>query len=510
MPPSTPAKQTTLDGFLVGANMPRSSIKRNRKGQSADTKVHVGLPGDSIESQTPVSSPIETSKSKDKKGKLAEKKAKPSKPELDFSTLRRSPRTGIQKSNLIPKTPLPLIRSHPAPISASKPVGAEPPPFPLSHLSSLPINTHENKDHQASRSPSKAASSYYTALSSPMSSQENLSLPEKFITSGAEAVKLTRPIAPVHEVPSSVPWENTPSDGYGDAWPSSQSDSSPALSLKSKPSLERIMGNQSRIAHGLSRPPSKTSLDDTQDESQPDKFVSISPEKMSQTHTDDGFRIPPLPNRAAGYVEETQDEESQQQPVAGTKRKRVPTFNEVPESSPPVQQSPTLLSKALAPEEDSLVLLSQAPPHMRKPTPELITIHSSQSQTQDIIASSPILGPRATSIPLSPSSNHRPLSQSSQASSILQYPHNWNSSQPTQPPVDAMPDCGRTGPPSRSPILEINKIPEPLRLTLEHKYPQRLVYEGLPDLDQLERQQDAQLEKWQEENTRRKSKSPRK
>jgi len=462
------------------------------------------IQNDSIETHTPLSSPHSPTKSTEKP-KSTETKSKRFKPELEVSTLRRSPRAQIQKSNLIAKAPLQLTRSPPVPPIAFRPYDREHIPLSPALSSSLPINTRENKDQRDSRSPSRAASSYHTALSSPRSSPENSSHVTKD-TKGDRNVKSIEPTSHVYEIPSSIPWENTPSDGNDDAWPFSPSDSS---LLKFKPPIQLSITGSHHEFRVPTQTSSKITLDDTQDESQSNRSAAASnnfrPEskQVSPTHTDDGFRIPPPPNRAASYVDDTQDltqDEESEHSLPQRKRKRVPTSNEIPESSP-LAQSPASSSRDVLSEDDSCILLSQAPPYMRKKTPEVITINSSQSQNQ----SSPIAGPRPTSASLSPPFNLT----SAESSQSIQYPHNWGSSQPSQSPIEPMPDFSLIGPPSQSPLPGINKlskIPEPLGLTLEYGLPKGRDYEGLPDLDQMEHQQEAELQRWQESRRKPKNK----
>jgi hypothetical protein len=309
------------------------------------------------------------------------------------------------------------------------------------------------------------------------------------VTDVKQAMSSNAPVPQIHEVQSSMPWENTPSDGYGDAWPSSQSAPSPASSLRSKTSFDRVSTNTEHAFQRFVRSRSKNNLDDTQDESQINKPTTGTSITTSQTRTDDGFRVPLPPNRHGSYVEETQDEESERASVTGNRS---------------AQQSPSVSFRSFPSDEDSCVILTEPPAHMRKATPEVISIHSTPSQSPDLIVSSPVITQISPPTPRSPSFN-RTLSQLSQTSSIHQYPHNWNSSQATQPPVDSLPDFRPMGPPSQSPIPETGtptKFPEPLAITLEHKYPTRPLYERFPDLDQLERQQEADLQRWEE--TRRK------
>ena len=307
---------------------------------------------------------------------------------------------------------------------------------------------------------------------------------------------------PSFEIRSSMPWENTPSEGYGDAWPSSGSE--PGIVVISQEEEGKQIGSGS---HMPSVAPSTVDVGDARRPVSASSVLSVST-GLNDGRTNDGFRIPDLPLRSSSKLDDTQDftqdEESQLDlSMAGRKRKRAETVNEIQESSPPsVQQYQREIRTGNRTEEDSCILLSQAPPHMRKPTPEIITIRSSQSQSQDFIPPSPKPGPKSTSLPQSPASAH-----SSQTSSVGQYPHNWGSSQPTQPPLDNLPDFRSTEPPPQSPIEghgNPSKIPEPLGMTLEYGFPKKRDYENLPDLDELEQQNEAQLQLW-EAQTRRKS-----
>lgn len=481
--------------------MPKKTVKKN-KGQNTKDNRQTDIENDSIQTPTPVISTPPTSSVTERTRKPVDKKSKPSKPELELSKTRRSPRPRYQRSNLIPKAPLPLARS---PVAKSYPRPVESEPF--SSLSpSLSIMTRKTPDQQSTRSPSKPASSYYTALSSPMSSQDESSGSSKSIVRVDEQKAIKEPAIshPSFEIPSSMPWENTPSEGYGDAWPSSQSESGIVVISQEK--------NVNQLGSGSYMPSIPSCTVDVGDARRPvsaSSVLSVST-GLDDGRTNDGFRIPDLPLRSSSKLDDTQDltqdEESELDlSMPGRKRKRVATVNEIQESSPPsVQQYQREIHTVNRTEEDSCVLLSQAPPHMRKRTPEIITIHSSESQSQNFIPLSPKPGPKSTSLPQSPASAH-----SSQTSSVGQYPHNWGSSQPTQPPLDNLPDFQSTEPPPQSPIVghgKPSKIPEPLGMTLEYGFPKKRDYENLPDLDELEQQKEAQLQRW-EAQTRRKSKS---
>ena len=87
----------------------------------------------------------------------------------------------------------------------------------------------------------------------------------------SEITEVENPIV-IKEIPSSLPWERSPSDGIGDAWPSSQSDSSPVrLSQRSPPHHSQPRYEDGfRVPHPPSSKMSQMGLDSTHcQESQP-------------------------------------------------------------------------------------------------------------------------------------------------------------------------------------------------------------------------------------------------
>jgi hypothetical protein len=345
-----------------------------------------------------------------------------------------------------------------------------------------------------------------------MESTPDLSMPAKSPTTHTKDIY----IAPeneatsfIREIPSSLPWENTPSDGYGDAWPPSQD--SPKSSQHKTPTHN----TQPRYNDGFrvpDPPSSRNGLDDTQDESQASQLRSPlsrvtslqhSPPKPTSQHRQiTTLRILDPINWSKEDLDETQDDSQLEPPPSIRKRKRVSTINEIPDSIPSddsfsqPKSSPRISHFKV--DEDSLLVLSQAPAFMRKKTPEIITIHNTQSQSQEYITAP---GPRATSQSLS-QSFARTNSDDSQASYIHPPQHNWASSQPTQSSVDPITEMNLRNPPSQHPLSsqnDLSRIPEPLALTLEHGIPRKKSYDDWPDLDEMERVQDMDLRQWEVE-----------
>jgi hypothetical protein len=485
--------------------MPTKSVKRKIKGQSAVNVQNTKDKNDSIETVTPSLS----HEDQEDKIKGSSKKRRVNKTELALSPTRRSPRLLTQKSKFTRKPPLKLALSPSLPVRNSRPVSTPPQlPPPLPALPPLPINTRNSQ--QQPLTGMETSPSYHTAPASPIESTPNLSMPVQSptthtkdnITPENEAASFIR------EVPSSLPWENTPSDGYGDAWPPSQD--SPKSSQHKTPTHS----TQPRYNDGFrvpDPPSSRSGLDDTQDESQASQLRSplsrvgslqhSPPKPTSQHRQTTTLRIPDPINWSKDDLDETQDD-SQVEPAPIRKRKREPTINEIPDSIPSddsisqPKSSPQISHSKV--EEDSLVVLSQPPAFMRKRTPEVITIHSTQSQSQEYITAP---GPRATSQSLS-QPFARTNSDDSQASYIYPPQHNWASSQPTQSSLDPIMDMNLTNPPSQHPLSsqnDLSRIPEPLAMTLDHGIPRKKSYDDWPDLDEMERLQDMELQKWEAE-----------
>jgi hypothetical protein len=474
-------RQTTLDGFLARPAKRDKSTKANIKGPSA-SQIPVN---DSIETVTPVSTPPVEAKP-NRKTRGVDTKLKLVKPQLEVEeTPRRfSPRLQIQRSKLIPKPTL-LAVGEPSPARA-----AGTPTFAWPAVSPPDLSALRSSGTQLMRSPSKprSTSTYQTAPTSPVQSSSNSDISQISTIHGVLPLTTehTHSQNATHlqtrEIPSSLPWENSPTEGYGDSWPSSQSESSPtrkSSTTSSQQSLTRF-DNGFRVP---AIPASKrsNSVDDTQDESQDRLSEHFGWMRTpSQSRNEDGFRVPELPNRPTTNVDDTQDSTQDEEspvvaPPTSRKRKR--------EAS---SQNPTS-----SPTEDSCILLSQAPPHMRKPTPEVITIHSTQSQREEPLIPSPIPRHRGASSQNFPSQDSLGFRSSA---------HDWTSSQPTQPQVDPPKEIRATGPPSRSPVLFAQKVAEPLRMVLEYGYPGTRSYQRRVDLDELERQQDMELEKWDSEH----------
>jgi hypothetical protein len=244
----------------------------------------------------------------------------------------------------------------------------------------------------------------------------------------------------------------------------------------------------------------QTGLDDTQDESQ------SSPHKHSpftRSHGQSPFHITRITSHSKNDVDDTQDltQESEHDIPPARKRKREPTIYEIPDSAPlddtfsPGQSRKRLELDVL---DDSLVILSQAP--TRKKPPEIINIHSTQSQTQEY---DPPPGPRPTSQDLSKPFGRTNSDESSSSSlHIHQSSHRWESSQVTQSPVSAPVELGSfANPPSQLDLSsqnDLSRVPVPLALTLECEFLTR-GFSHLPDLDKMEEEQERDLRKWEEE-----------
>jgi hypothetical protein len=525
----TPTKQSTLDDLFGCPTMSRKSTKAKIEVQSTQDGHLNGH--DSVETGTPSTRPTAKKNKLEEKGVMSSStKKNHSKPELELSPTRRSPRILAQKSKLIPKSPkysMPLVESPPLPIrSDTRPFPSLSPAPPIL-TPSLSIAKREGH-HPASRSPSEFTQSYHTALLSPIrSSRESFPSEESVMDAREEENTTENKSSDTHkEIPSSLPWENSPSDGIGDAWPSSQSSSFSPKASQSR-SIQR---SQPRYDNGFrvpDPPSSRVSLDDTQDESFASPSLEHSQSKhASQPRHDATHCTPGRLNSSQAGLDDTQDESqpsalqhslSTRQPTAfhvaqtvskgnlddtqdltqdsehdiprARKRKREISVIEIPDSAP-------LDDKVeIEPLDNSCIILSQTPPSMRKKTPEVINIHSTQSQTQEYI---PAPGPRPTSQDLS-----KPFGRSStnsSSSSAHQASHNWESSQVTQSPVESLPELSSvTNPPSQLQLSsqnDLSRIPVPLGMTLEYGFPSR-GFSDLPDLDKMEEEQELRLKKWE-------------
>ena len=240
-------------------------------------------------------------------------------------------------------------------------------------------------------------------------------------------------------------------------------------------------------------------LADTQDESQPDTHAPQS----SPSTAHNAYRILRASSLSKVNLDDTQDltqnESEHEIPRTERKRKREPTINEIPDSAPldDTLQSPKQTDFAQPPLEDSLEILSQAPFHMRKKTPEIINIHTTQSQSQEWI---PAPGPRPTSQDLSKPFGRNDSGDSS-ASSNNQPSHKWESSQVTQSPITSAVELSSVANPPSQLLLssqnDLSRIPVPLAMTLEYELPQKGL--DLPDLDKMEKEQESNLQKWEAE-----------
>ena len=533
--PSTPTatKQKRLDDLFAGSTMPRRTIKTKIKSQ-VDNKQH-----DSIDTATSISSPInKESRTEDKGIKSSSPSRRRNKTELELSPTRRSPRIQAQKSKLIPRYSLPLIESPRLPVRHdSKPIVTLPHPSPIFNPS-LSINKCGNQDSR-NRSTTEPTPSYHTAFSSIPSTSQDPAESVMDTREDSNAPENERLITH-EEIPSSIPWENTPSDAIGDAWPSSQPDSSPTKRSHSKSSQQ----SQPRYEDGFrvpDPPSSRMSLDSTQDESQaslrqsPPKarshpyennlfrtsdrinwthpgLADTQDESQPDTHAPQSspsvehkaFRVLRTSSSSQINLDDTQDltqdEPKQDIPRIERKRKREPTITEIPDSVPldDTLHSPKQTDFTQSPLEDSCVILSPPPRSKRKKTPEIINIHSTQSQSQEWI---PAPGPRPTSQDLS-----KPFSRNDSGDSSVSFTsqpsHKWESSQVTQSPIaSAVEFSSVTNPPSQLSLSsqnDLSKIPVPLKMILDSRFPQKGL--DLPDLNKMEEEQELNLQKWEAEN----------
>lgn len=506
--------QTTLDKFLNTHSMPRKPNKAGKgRGQSAWS---LGNDRDPIETVTPPPKVMDKNHRSGEHGENPPGREKDvdNKKQVGSSYPRRSPRLHAQRSKLIPKPTLTLIPSPPLPVHQPKPVFPRPPsPCPVVS-SSLPIDTRPSQNQ---RDPSASApiSSYHTAKSSPPQSTNTPSSPRRSIMSH---VKSSSENGSIKEIPSSLPWENSPSDSYGDVWPSSQSASSPTKS-QVKPTSQRSQFKYDDGFRVPDLPTSRTAANDTQNRSQlrrrAPSLQSLHSKSISQHDSPHSYNLSledtqdeSQPNTAESkdFLDETRDLAQSDPPPEPTsavrKRKRELTILEMPDSLPPGQLvSPSKPASVAISQDDSCVILSQPPPSMRKKTPEIITIHSSQSQSPAQDCNLPS-GLQQASRDLSNSSGR--TSSDTSLPSMHQHSHQWESSQITQSPVLSLNMLNSpVDPPSQLQLSsqnDLSRIPEPLAMTLD--FLPRKAYEDMPDLSQLEKQQGLNLQKW-EKDTRK-------
>src|ERR1700731_2130301 len=105
------SKQATLDKYFTRPGM---AVKKKGKAQIEGQSVEClhdnkGDDTDSIESLTPLSSPLKDSKEKNKEAEVSGKKRKADRSELALSPTRQSPRLQAQRSRLKPKSPLSVV-----------------------------------------------------------------------------------------------------------------------------------------------------------------------------------------------------------------------------------------------------------------------------------------------------------------------------------------------------------------------------------------------------------------
>jgi len=510
-PMSSSSKQATLDKYFTRPGM---AVKKKGNAQIEGQSVEClhdnkGEDNDSIESLTPLSSPLKDSKEKDKEAEVSGKKRKADRSELALSSTRQSPRLQAQRSRLKPKSSLSVVLSPPLTRHGAGLIDTAHTTPPQSLSPSLQFVARPSHMESSASAPTP---SYHTALSYPVDASPDPPLSPKASMS-RPGVDLT-PEKPKSfdekEIPSSIPWENTPSDGYGDTWPSSQSDRTSEQSSQAKTAIH---DTQPRYDEGfrVPDPPLRTGSTSESQSSRPNSRSSAtallqnSPSKRSPQRTQNIlFRSPRLASSPTIDLDETQDLTQDDSPLnahaSARKRKRESSITEIPDSVPTetsfsqlqINDPPHLLAL-----EDSVVLLSQPPPSMRKKTPEVITIHSTQSQSQEYISPP---GPRPTSQSLS-QPFARIYSVDSDTASVHLAHHNWASSQPTQTPVDAVTELSpMANPPSQMPLSsqnDLSKVPEPLGMTLAYGLPRRRSYENMPDLDKLEKEQEKELQQWE-------------
>ena len=522
----------------MGSSMPRKRSKVNIKDKPK-LRPSSSHEYDSIETETPVSSAPKKENRNDGEngGKISEP---PPQTELELSPTRRSPRLCAQRSRLIPKYSLPLVQSPPLPVRDSRPLPSQPPPILPTLRPALPITSRQSQP-KPDLSPSERTASYYTALSSPINSTPALpsSAKSPVATNRQPDVTETVHAVVIKEIPSSLPWERSPSDGIGDAWPSSQSESSPLrssqrssfqrsqprfedgfrvpdppsskmsqmnlgetqsqesephsrsqMSLGSTQSQESqpdVRASQNSQRH-ISNHPS-TALDDTQSQEDPSLYPTSSPKASTYSRQVSTFRIPHVPatsRQGAGNPQELMHDESHHHQLdAARKRKRTDTFNEMhdsePESRSQVSRSPKRMYLPDLPVDEACMLLaeSQIPRSMRKKSPEYIIIHSTQSQTQEY---HPPPGPRPTSQDLDKPFGAAHTDSDESSSSMSQPPaHNWDSSQVTASPVGPPIDLSSyANPPSQFDLS--SQFDEPPAMTVD-SLPGRKASDHLSELD---------------------------
>lgn len=515
----------------------KANIKDKPKQQAPSS-----VQNDSIETDTPISSaPKKENHERGESQGRGPQPPKPPKQELEISTTRRSPRL-TQRSKLTPKYSLPLIQSPPLPVRDSRPLPTQTPPILPSLSPALPITSRQSQ-HQPGRSPSEPTASYYTALSSPIDSSPALPSPLKSPVAKNDQPKVTEieNTVVIKEIPSSLPWERSPSDGIGDAWPSSQSDSSPHRSsqrsplqrsrplyedgfrVPDPPSSKMSQMNLGETQSQESQPPARsqmslgstqsqesqpltrasqnsqrrgvdhpaTALDDTQSQEDPSLYPRSSPKASVYPRQVNTFRIPNVSATSKQSIHHPQDlmqdESHNDRSDSARKRKRTDSFNEIHDQ---VSESPSHDSRSKkiympeVPINESCMLLSesQVPRSMRKKTPEYINIHSTQSQTQEY---HPPPGPRPTSQDLDKPFG-APLTDSAESSSSSSQPrgHNWDSSQltasPLGPPIEI---SSYANPPSQAELS--SQFDEPLAMTLD-RLPKRNASDSLSNFDRRE------------------------
>jgi hypothetical protein len=333
---------------------------------------------------------------------------------------------------------------------------------------------------------------------------------------------------PMYDIPSSMPWENTPPDGWGDVWPETQL-TSPTRRSQTKSSQSG--SGQFNDGFRVPDPPSvhKTSLNNSNDSqrSRTSSQLSLSPRHLPRdlfapmaTHHSQNPSIPDsqdlTQSQESPRIVPVDDDLTQSQedyvptPRPAEKRKREPSIYDLTDSPTSyitmTDETPKRPRQDFDFSSDSLqeVTESQIPEGMRKKPIPVVNIHSTQSQSQEYIA--PTL-PGPTSQDLTEPFNYH--SQASSTSSDAGWTqHDWKTSQVTASPLPSQLDLqSLVSPPPQilSSQIDASNTKEPLSLTLGTMFPLRTEADDLPDIAEVEKKT------WKEfdENEERIAKTPR-
>ena len=462
---------------------------------------------ESVKTDQSLSTPkneVKDSQEQSSRGKSASIKKRPPKNQLQLSPTPRSPVIQPGTSGRIPKYSLSVAESpplHARAVSESSPViesSSRPNSIPALSIP-LPLSQHQ---------PQKGSptASYYTALSSPCHLGQTQSPHEELVMGDGDDDDVIGK-DDIEEVPSSIPWDNSPLD----AWPATQPTSP---SRRTESNLSQSSSGQFSDGFRVPHPPlSRITSSNFQNESQKSRTRSQrSPPRaypVRSLFAPSGSHLaqrPSVPHSqditqsqesyARAHHDRTQSQETDMgHPLPVQKRKREPTIYDLTDEANPMAgtvETPKKPKMYLDASSDSLQELteSQIPPSMRKMPVTVINIHSTQSQTQDWIAPS---RPGPTSQDLT--KPLKPGSQASFTSSDDGVPsHNWNVSQITASPLSTQFELSsQNGPPPQT-LTNPSDTKEPLDLTLGTMYPLESEADGLQDIEALERRAWQELE----------------